>query len=187
MTAEEFQAFVERPENVGRWFELVRGEVIELPPPRTPHGVVASRVNFYLTLYTETVGRFFVTSNDAGGRLERGPDTVRGPDVAVYNGTRAFDELPEKYMQEPPLLAVEVLSPHDKHPNVLREVSEYLRAGTKIVWLADPETRTVMIYRPDEFPAVADEQDTLSGHDTLPELTVRVADLFRLPRERTHP
>ena len=31
MTAEEFCDWVQRPENANRWFELVRGEVIELP------------------------------------------------------------------------------------------------------------------------------------------------------------
>jgi hypothetical protein len=34
MTAEEFGAWANSPENEGRWFELVRGEVIELPPPK---------------------------------------------------------------------------------------------------------------------------------------------------------
>src|SRR5438876_3189867 len=41
MTAEEFYDWANRPENDNRWFELVRGEVIELPAPRVPHGVVA--------------------------------------------------------------------------------------------------------------------------------------------------
>jgi Uma2 family endonuclease len=44
MTAEEFYDWVHRPENVNKWFELVRGEVIELPPPTRPHGVVCMNI-----------------------------------------------------------------------------------------------------------------------------------------------
>ena len=40
MTAEAFFAWVHRPENADRWFELERGKVIEMPPPGHRHGVV---------------------------------------------------------------------------------------------------------------------------------------------------
>ena len=33
MTAEEFAAWADRPENDGKWAELVRGEVVEQPRP----------------------------------------------------------------------------------------------------------------------------------------------------------
>ena len=51
MTADEFCDFVHRPENAGKWFELERGEVIELPPPQKPHGFVCANVAFLLMKY----------------------------------------------------------------------------------------------------------------------------------------
>ena len=39
MTAEEFWEWANRPENEDRLWELERGEVIEMPPPGTVHGV----------------------------------------------------------------------------------------------------------------------------------------------------
>jgi hypothetical protein len=42
-TADDFAAWVDRPENANRWFELVRGRVIELPPHTKPHGVVTGK------------------------------------------------------------------------------------------------------------------------------------------------
>ena len=52
MTAEEFCEWANRPENDNRWFELVRGEVIELPPPRRRHGAVTANSVRILGNYT---------------------------------------------------------------------------------------------------------------------------------------
>jgi Uma2 family endonuclease len=93
MTAEEFYEFVHRPENADRWFELVRGEVIELPPPKKPHGVVCTRVGRLLDQYAEQRGAGYATCNDAGVILTRDPDIVRGPDVAFYTDASTFDEV----------------------------------------------------------------------------------------------
>src|SRR5215212_3436622 len=84
MTAEEFCDWARRHENDNHWFELVRGEVIELPAPTRTHGVVCMNVGVSLSLFVRQRGFGYVASNDSGVILERDPDTVRGPDVAVY-------------------------------------------------------------------------------------------------------
>src|SRR5437588_95224 len=152
MTADEFCDWVHRPENANKWFELVRGEVIELPPPMKRHGVAAGN-------FARLIGNFlcqrrkgYLTSNDSGVILERDPDTVRGPDVAVYEDAQTWAELHPKYGEVPPVLAVEVLSPNDKVNKVNRKIADYLRAGVGLVWLADPEERTVTVYRRDHEP-----------------------------------
>ena len=53
--------------------------------------------------------------------------------------------------------------------------------GVALVWLADPEDRSVTIHRPNEFPKVLDETDELTGDGVLPDFRCRVADLFTLP------
>src|ERR1700732_5250163 len=131
MTAEEFCDFVHRPENANKWFELVRGEVIEPPPPQKPHGFVCVNIGRLLGNYTFEIGRFYPTGNDSGVILERDPDTVRGPDVAIYNDANSFEELHPKYGEVPPLLAVEVLSPNDRLGKVMRKVKAYLKAGVQ--------------------------------------------------------
>ncbi len=106
MTADEFYKWVHRPENAGRWFELLRGEVIELPPPMRRHGAVTGNAVRILGNYTFKRRKGYVASNDAGVVLERDPDTVRGPDVGLYEDARSFEELPLKYGEIPPRLAV---------------------------------------------------------------------------------
>ncbi len=184
MTADEFFDFVHRPENDNRWFELVRGEVIELPPPRKPHGFVCGNIGRILGNYTFAYGRFYMTGNDSGVILERDPDTVRGPDVAIYNDATTFAELHPKYGEVPPLLAVEVLSPDDRLGKIMRKVKIYLKAGVQIVWVVDPETRNVTVHRPGKEAAIVEDHEELTGEDVLPGFSCRVADFFRLPGEK---
>jgi len=181
MTAEEFFDFVHQPENANKWLELVRGEVIELPPPMKPHGVVCGNSAWLLGSYVRQRRKGYVTTNDSGVILERDPDTVRGPDVALYEDAQKWDDLHPKYGEVPPRLAVEVLSPNDRADRTLRKLMDYLRNGVALVWLVDPEARTVTVYRPGAPPYELKEHEELTGHDVLPGFSCKVADLFYLP------
>jgi Uma2 family endonuclease len=184
LTAEEFCDWVHRPENENKWFELVRGDVIDLPRPMRPQGVVCSTVAWVLGGYVRQRRRGYLTANDAGVILERDPDTVRGPDVAVYEDAQAFADLHPKYGEVPPVLAVEVLSPNDRADRVTRKITDYLRNGVRLVWLVDPEIRTVTVYRPDNGPRLVEASEELDGGEVLPGFRCRVADFFLLPGEQ---
>lgn len=187
MTTAEFWDFTHLPENRNRDFELIRGEVIEVPRPTKPHGVVSFRVGKYLDLYAESVGRGYVTTNDSGVILEEYPDTVVGPDVAYYTDAATFDELHPKWGETVPLLAVEVLSPNDKPSKISGKVRDYLSNGVKLVWVVDFEERLVTVYRPDRTLEQFTASGELLGGDELPGLVVKVADLFKLPGEPKPP
>lgn len=183
MTAEEFYEYVHRPENQDKWFELVRGEVIELPPPGKPHGVVCGNVAWVLGSYVRQHRKGYVTSNDSGVILERDPDTVRGPDVAIYDDAKKFEEVHPKYGEVAPRLAVEVLSPNDRADRITRKMTEYLRNGVPLVWLIDPAARIVTVYRPDGPPYEVKETEELTGNHVLPDLRCKVADFFYFPEQ----
>jgi Uma2 family endonuclease len=181
MTAEAFCDWVHRPENENKWFELVRGEVIELPPPMKPHGVVASNIGRILGNFTVERDFGYVTGNDTGVILERDPDTVRGPDVAVYEDAHDYAELHPKYGEVPPRLAVEVLSPSDRADRTQHKIMDYLQTGVEMVWVADPENRTVTVYRPDRGPRYLQASEEITGEDILPGFRCQVADFFFVP------
>ncbi len=187
MTAEEFADWVDRPENENKYFELVRGEVIELPLPMKRHGTICMNTGSMLWVYTRQRGKGYVTANDAGVILERDPDTVRGPDIALYEDAQTFAELHPKYGEIPPRLAVEVLSPNDRADRMMRKVSDYLRSGVDMVWVIDPEARTVTVHRPGKGQRVYEEHEELDGEDVLPGFRCRVADIFLLPGEQPAP
>jgi Uma2 family endonuclease len=187
LSAEEFADWVDRPENANRWFELVRGRVIELPPPTKPHGVVTGNATWLLGTYVRQRRKGYITTNDSGVILERDPDTVRGPDVALYEDATAFAELHPEYGEVAPRLAVEVLSPNDRADRITRKITDYLNNGVALVWLIDPEARTVTVYRRDRGPQLLEEDQELTGDDVLPGFRCRVADFFLLPGEQPAP
>ena len=148
-----------------------------MPPPRAPHGICCSRVNRRVGGFVEEKNLGWTTCNDAGFILERGPDTVRGPDVGYWSRERVA-ELPAGYFEVPPDLAVEVVSPDDHFARIQRKVLQYLDRGVRLLWVIDPEDRSVTVYRPDQKPRVIEENDVLTGEDVLPGFSCRVADLL---------
>ena len=188
LTAEEFCDLVHRPENRDRWLELVQGEVIELPPPMKPHRYASANIGRILGNHTFEVGRFLVYGNDCGVILSRDPDTVRGPDVSVYDDSvEQFAEIHPKYGETVPLLAVEVLSPRDRIGKVTKKAQEYLDAGVKLLWLVDPQDQNVTVHRPGHRPVVLSLADTITGEEALPGFACLVSDFFRVPRQQPRP
>jgi Uma2 family endonuclease len=183
MTVDEYWEFVNRPENADRFFELRRGEAIELSRPTRMHGIVCSNVGTELTLYARKVRKGYVTSNDAGVVLEEEIGTVVGPDVAYYTDASRFADVHPKWGDVPPVLAVEVQSPNDKPNKVIAKVRDYLTSGVKVVWLIDYEEQTVSVFRPNSTPDVIPAGAEISGGEDLPGLSLRVSDFFLAPGE----
>ncbi len=81
-----------------------------------------------------------------------------------------------------PDIAVEVISPNDTGYEVNAKRLEWLRAGVQLVWIVYPIEREVHVYRPDGA-SILHIEDTLTANPVLPDFSVRVAELFRLPGE----
>jgi Uma2 family endonuclease len=183
MTADEFWDFVHRPENRDRDFELIRGAVVEVSRPRRPHGSVVIRIGSLLDRYAESVGRGYVDT-ESGVALGDDPDSVLGPDVAYYNDAHKSEDLHPKWGDIPPVLAVEISSPNDRLGRMNAKIQEYLTNGVKIIWQVDYEERNVTVHRPNRSMEVIKEDGELTGGDDLPGLSIKVADIFKLPGER---
>jgi Uma2 family endonuclease len=181
MTAEEFLAWANRPENEGKAFELDRGEVIEVPPPFRRHGYYCWLAIKILSEYVLRRGAGHLLTNDAGIIVERHPDTLRGADVMLFLRPPRPEDFGAGYVEDVPDLIVEVLSPSDTPKRVNHRVAQYLGRGVPFVWLIDPQQFTVTVCRPSEFPKVLDETDELTGNGVLPDFRCAVRDLFELP------
>jgi Uma2 family endonuclease len=109
-----------------------------------------------------------VFAAETGFQLATDPDTVRAPDVAFV----ARDRLPLSgttgYPALAPDLAVEVLSPGDRPGEVLTKVADWLSAGTRLVWVVDPERRMARVYRRDGSESILAVDGVLEGEDVLP-------------------
>ena len=175
ITAEEFARMPDPPD--GSKQELVCGEIVTMPPPGGIHGVCCSKTDRRLGNFVDANHLGTVAANDIGIITERNPDTVRGPDVAYWSFER-LPEVPVGYIEAPPDLAVEVLSPWTKIRQLRKKIQEFFQRGVRMVWVIDPENRTVTVYRTPDEGRVLHESATLSGEDVLPGFSCPVADLL---------
>jgi Uma2 family endonuclease len=181
MTAGDFYEWVHRPENRDKVYELERGEIVEMSRPGKRHGLVCGNVVRILGNFTVQRKKGYVCSNDTGIVVERDPDTVRGPDVLLFEDAESYQQVDVKFGELPPVLAVEVLSPNDTMGKVNRRIREQLRFGTRLVWLLDPEAQNVTVYRLGKEHNVVEAAEELTGEDVLPDFRCRVAEFFALP------
>jgi Uma2 family endonuclease len=181
LTADEFFAWLLTVEKGNKTFELERGEIVEMPSPGELHGVVCFLIVHLLGKYLFQRGRGYLCTNDTGLLVARDPDTVRGPDIMLFDEIRKLDELSSKFATLIPKLIIEVLSPTDQQTKTNKRISQYLAFGVALVWLVDPVVRSVTVYRADRSHTVHDDTEELTGQDVLPDLQLRVTDLFALP------
>ena len=161
----------------GKRYELIRGVLVERMPAGDPHSIVGGNIYYELTHYIRSGGHGVTRTGDPGYRLERDPDTVRAPDVAWFAPGRLPQGV-QGYPELAPDLAVEVKSPSNSRRELAEKASMWLNFGSREVWVADPETATVTVYRPGADPITLGSDDELDGGDLLPGFSVPVGLLF---------
>jgi Uma2 family endonuclease len=175
MTAEQFG---QRPDP-GYPEELVRGRVVAMSVPDRRHGYVCSKADRIIGNFVDTRGIGRVMCNDSGVITERGPDTVRGADVAYYSFSRLPTGMPPKgYGPEVPELVVEVRSANDRWREILEKVSEYLNAGVLVVVVLDPEPQIAHVFSADDPPRTLITEEELILPVVLGDFRVRVGRFF---------
>lgn len=181
MTAEQFYE-----SHAGRRAELVDGQVIEAPPdesqdaPAGPeHAIVTLNIGWLLKAFLRDHDLGFA-GVELGFILARNPDVVRAPDVCVVAHPAAEAARATKGLVEgAPDLAVEVASPSDSLVDLEAQADAYLAAGTRLVWVVNPTSRRVFIYRgPDHPVRVLGPGQTLDAPDVLPGWSAPVDALF---------
>ncbi len=162
----------------GDRFELVDGELVE-----REMGSVASWVSgqtfFRLNLLATNSGGWAFPDGTAYRCYDDDPERVRKPDASfIRAGRLPGDEIPEGYITVVPDLAVEVISPTDTYRDVEAKVAEYLDAGVPLVWLINPDNRSVRVFRAGQPVVQLRADDELTGDDVLPGFRCPVAELF---------
>jgi Uma2 family endonuclease len=160
-------------------YELVDGELVE----RDMSGLsseVARKLSGRAGMFSDERSLGHTFGSDCGYQcFPFDPRRVRRPDASfVRAGRISTEEYESGHITVAPDLAVEVVSPNDLAHELIEKVDEYLRAGVRLVWVIDPQSRTVAVHRPDGSDSRLREQDELSGEDVLPGFRCPVRDLF---------
>ena len=176
MTAEELAAL----SGDGTRYELSEGVLICMPPSGGESSFVALNIGSELRAFARRERLGICGGADGGFLLRSGPDVLRFPDAWFVRAERVpLGGIPRGFWPGAPDLAIEVLSPSDRWADVLRKVTEYIEAGTRLVWVIDPETRRAHVFRPDRAPLVVDEHGSLDGEDVLPGFALPLRDALQ--------
>lgn len=166
-------------------YDLSRGVLIEMPPPKSLHGKVATLLGHFLFTHVSAYGLGEVYTHEIGFLLATDPDTVRSPDVSfiraevfqrITGGTG--EEYPDRYLPVAPTIAVEIVSPSERTGDVADKVRDYLDAGTELVWVVYPREKHVLVYQPAQTARLLTMDHALTAPDILPGFELPVRDIF---------
>ena len=175
MTAEEL---FELPSGEYR-YELVKGELLTMSPPGEEHGAIALALGAELYAYVKANKLGIVYAAETGFKLESNPDTVLAPDVSFIARERV-GQISKSYREGAPDLAVEVISFEERRSKIEKKVGQWLQLGARVVWIVNPQTTLVTVYRPDGSVKVLSESDELTGDDVVPGFRISVSDIFNV-------
>lgn len=166
----------------GRLCELVDGILVEKAMGfRDDHiGLwIGTLINLYLM--ENNIG----LAAGAQGPIRFKLNLVRMPDVSFirWDSVDDPDEIENPagaFLEYPPDLAIEVLSPGNTRREMEIKLEEYARAGVKLVWYVDPKREEVDVYpraNPKRKRTVT-TGGTLDGGDVLPGFSLPIAKIF---------
>lgn len=96
---------------------------------------------------------------------------VRIPDVSVFSRSTPVEQV----FSRPPMIAVEVLSPEDRHSRIAAKIRDYIDFGVRNIWVVDSRTRQGWDCSDGNW--VRSDQLTVSGtpiYLSLPELFEKI-------------
>lgn len=162
--------------------ELVEGELIPVMPAGFLHGIVTQELADRLSSFVREHNLGFVVAAETGFILSE--RTVRGADAAFISNEKIAEYgIPEGFFPTAPDIAVETASPGNSSEEFLTKVDEYIRGGSRLVWILHPKRRIVFVYRPNNIIYVLRENDILDGEDVLPNFRLSLTEIFgRLPQ-----
>lgn len=174
ISVEEFDKWVNLPENVDRNYEFISGEIVEVVsnPNSSSVGII---LGAFITMFVLEHKLGHPTGADGGYQVG---DERYIPDVGFISFKRMPELLSEDgYLIAAPDLAVEVLSPTDTTSNVTIKLGNYLSEGTT-VWIVDPQKEQVSVYVPNEKVKTYKKTQTLEGGKVLQGFTLALKNVF---------
>lgn len=113
--------------------ELVDGRIEERNLGEIEHSILQRYFTFLFMLKRDEWGVEIFPEL----RTQTKSTNFRVPDVLVV---RAKEKI-NRYVTQPPLIAVEILSPDDSLTDMKKKAVEYRQFGVKNIWVIDPEKR----------------------------------------------
>jgi len=146
--------------------EFVDGRIEERNLGEKDHSVIQRYLTFLFMLKREE----WAVEVFPELRTQTRTRNFRVPDVLVVRAGERF----ERYVTQPPLIAVEILSPEDSLGKMEEKAAEYRLFGAENIWIIDTNPRVAYKY------TSAGLEEVRTGELTVPETPIRVvlSDMF---------
>lgn len=173
LTPEEVERAGERD---GKLYELIDGELKEKK--------VGMLALFIATRIAERLNAHFypregVAACEAMVYCFDGRRHGRKPDVVYVKLTRLPNgQIPEGDIFIAPDLVVEVLSPGNTGLEVDQKLEEYLGAGVPLVWIVNPDRRTIRVFRQPGTTRLFHADEVIENEPALPGFRLVVGEVF---------
>lgn len=175
MTCEEFERIAHE---LGPC-ELIDGEVVTLSPGGTHHSFFTGQIHGILREFVRAHGLGRVMTNEAGLHVRRDPPRSRGADILFISYERLpKGPMPHGFLRVPPELIVEVFGDEVTWPEMEEKIEDDHGFGVDMVWVADPQTRTVKKFPRGGPPEIVHDGSEIDGGAALPGFRLPIARFF---------
>ncbi|MCZ2343235.1 MAG: Uma2 family endonuclease [Bacteroidales bacterium] len=167
-----------------RLVELVEGILVEKPMGHR-ESLFAISLGFFLMRHVRPRNLGVIGAPDAILRMANGRNRI--PDLYFIRWENLPDatahlEVVAHYCGD---LMIEILSSGNTRREIDAKRRDYFVSGCQLIWVVDPETRTVSVFDDPTTPDHAQilrETDTLTGGSVLPEFALPLVELFQDPQ-----
>jgi len=165
------------PETRDVSYELDQGELVEVLSATYTHNCLRGRVLCRLLDQQEAhKNRSIAVANQWFALSE---DTVRAPDIALISPLQLPLTEPLRRAQPfAPALAIEITSSSNTFDELARKTQQYLKAGTRAVWIFVTAMRQIHVHSASAHPVILTAEDLLEDAALLPGFSARVEELF---------
>jgi len=118
--------------------EFVHGEIVERAMPDNVHSLMQFLILMEIGRLIQSHPLFPYPEL----RLRLDPRVVRIPDISVFGGQPPQEDVPST----PPLIAIEILSKDERHPNLMQKLEEYRVWRVPNIWVVDPLAKRLALY-----------------------------------------
>ena len=174
-----FEDYLLLPDD-GKRYEILSGDLLEMPSPSGLHQLIVSRLVFLLSLWVSTRVPGLILTAPMDVVLENSADVVQ-PDLLFIaeDQMQIFDS--SGAVHGSPRLIIEVLSPSTARHDRSDKLIAYERAGVHEYWIVNPKAGTIEIYHLDgnEYQLAGEYiQDETPVSPVLGALEFSVSQLF---------
>jgi Uma2 family endonuclease len=176
---------IEPPDGVSG-YELVNGELVEVPFAYPEHGRLAAEIAHRIASHIEVHGPAGAVYSEAGYvlGLPHDRDRMRAPDVSFISQAMLAahgGEPANAFFRIAPDLIVEVESRGTRKRPLQQRIEDFLAAGVKLLWVVHPATHSITVYHGDGSARLVRGDEALDGEDVLPGFSLPLPRLFGRP------